>query len=139
MLQAARILRTLSLAVRDRLLARETLVEGVVLSVYFGWLAFTIWQFAALRPLWYDELFTLHLARVGSVSELLGHLAAGVDLNPPLLYLLTRASMLTFGETAWAIRLPALLGLLLGCGCLYAFLRRQGPAVAFLAVAASLS
>ena len=126
--------------VADWLKVRSAALEAIVVFAYFGWLAVTIGRFAAIRPLWYDELFTLHLARIASPLELLSHLAAGVDLNPPLLYLATRASILLFGEAEWAIRLPSLLGMLLGCGCLYAFLRRRGgAALALLAVAASVA
>lgn len=120
--------------------AHRVKLEAVLLTAYFGWLAATIAGFAAVRPLWYDELFTLHLARVASPSDLLRHLSDGVDLNPPLLYFCTRASILTFGEAPWAVRLPALLGMLLGMGCFHAFIRRsRGPGVALLAVAASVA
>ncbi len=124
---------------RIRSANRPAILEAALLTGYLTWLLVVIHQFAAMRPLWYDELFTLHLARVASPRELLGHLAAGVDLNPPLLYLLTRASIVIFGEATWAVRLPALLGMLLGLMCLYAFLRRQGVAVAMLAMAASVA
>ena len=127
-------------SLRSIIASRSLTWEPLLLAAYLGWLAVVVRKFAAVRPLWYDELFTLHLARVASPRELLGHLATGVDLNPPLLYVLTRASVLVFGEAAWAIRLPALLGLLLGLIGFYAFLRRHcGAMVALTALSVSIA
>lgn len=125
---------------QGRAQSQSRLIEVSVLVAYLAWLALVIFRYAAIRPLWYDELFTLHLARVASPVDLFHHLASGVDLNPPLLYLLTRASVLAFGETTWALRLPALAGMLLGTSCFYLFLRRsRGTLVALTAVAASVA
>jgi hypothetical protein len=40
------------------------------------------------RPLWYDELFTFHVARQERVADVLRSLAAGADIHPPLDYVL---------------------------------------------------
>ncbi|CAN5517645.1 hypothetical protein BH11PLA2_BH11PLA2_09530 [soil metagenome] len=100
-------------------------LERLGFLAYLALLTMALVKLAALRPLWYDELFTLHLARVASLPDLFGHLAAGVDLNPPFTYILTRFSILLFGEAEWAVRLPAILGLLLGLTCFYSFLHRR--------------
>lgn len=128
-----------ALALRLRRPGFRTALESGLLLGWIAWLAITIGRFAAIRPLWYDELFTLHLAQA-PLADLLGHLAAGVDLNPPLVYLVTKGSLLLLGETPLAVRLPALLGLGLGLVCLYAFLRRHVSApTALLAAAASVA
>jgi hypothetical protein len=120
-----------------RLISKMTLarLEAVIVPAYFVILAIAVFRLAALRPLWYDELFTLHLAKVSSVRDLLSHLAAGVDLNPPVIYLATRACILLFGDAEWAVRLPALAGMLLGLAGVYTLLRpRLGFATALLAL-----
>src|SRR5690348_4567977 len=70
---------------------------------------------AARKPLWYDELFTVYLARLSRPGELWSALAGGTDLNPPLGYLACRATERFLGENALAVRLPALLGFWVLC------------------------
>jgi hypothetical protein len=90
---------------------------------------------AARAPLWYDELFTFHLARLARWTDLWPALASGTDCNPPLCYLLTRLSRLAFGEGPLAERLPGLLGFWVMSLCLYRFVaRRCTPLYAFLAM-----
>ncbi len=59
----------------------------------------------ASRPMWFDELFTFHIAQAPTVPRLLAQLRA-LDLNPPLTYLLTRASMHVLGANAVGARMP---------------------------------
>jgi hypothetical protein len=80
---------------------------------------------AVRRPLWFDELFTYHLSRLGNVSDLWSALRAGTDLNPPLSYVLVRAAHGLFGETALATRLPAILSFWVMGLCLFAFVARR--------------
>lgn len=112
-------------------------LEIAAISTYILVLTYALIRMARVRMFWFDELFTLHLARLGSFSELWRNLAQGADNNPPLSYLLTMLCVWLFGETEWALRLPAILGSLLGALCLYAFVRyRRGPTEALLAAAA---
>ena len=101
----------------------RALAEWFVVIGYLIALAVNVLRMSVQRLFLFDELFTLHLAR--SPRSLVSNLAAGVDLNPPLTYLLTWLAVQCFGETEWAVRLPSLLGALLGCVCLYAFVRRR--------------
>jgi hypothetical protein len=78
-----------------------------------------------LKPLWYDELFTYHIARLPRLGDIWSALADGTDLNPPLYYLAARGSMALFGDNALALRLPALLGFGLMCLCLFALVARR--------------
>lgn len=122
-MDAARLIRSAGLAAGR--LPRAALAEPLIFAAWLGLLGLSISRFAATRPLWFDELFTLHLARVASPAELCAHLADGVDLNPPVIYWITRLCVLGFGETTWALRLPALAGMLLGLTCLFAMMRRR--------------
>lgn len=81
------------------------------------------------KLLWLDELITLHIARLGSVRDIWLALAGGADPNPPLTHILVHASRLLFGESAFALRLPALCGYWLGLLALFSFLTRRVPAV----------
>ena len=102
--------------------------EGAAVAAYLVALAVVLARMAAVKAYWFDELFTLHLSRFGSVRELLANLAAGADLNPPLNYLLTHLAVSLFGESPIAVRSPAIFGALLAHGSLYAFLRHRRPA-----------
>lgn len=80
---------------------------------------------SSFKLLWLDELITLHIARLGSVSAIWRALAHGADPNPPLSHLLVLASMRTFGDHRLALRLPALVGYWIGMLALFLFLRRR--------------
>ena len=83
---------------------------------------------ASQKLLWHDELFTLYLARLPTLADVWAAIATPVDGTPPLFHALTRASVGIFGEGLVALRLPSILAFLLGCVCLYRFVRRRyGP------------
>lgn len=109
-------------------------IEPLLVLGYMAVMLFALARMATVRLYWFDELFTLHLAR--SPETLWANLARGVDNNPPLGYWLTHLCVWIFGEVEWAVRLPAMLGAMLGCFSLYLFVRhRRGPFEAFLAMA----
>src|SRR5262245_61016510 len=86
---------------------------GVVIAVYtLIYFALTI-PAAALKPFWYDELFTRVIAARSSIAELLRTLRLGWDLQPPLYYLLVRASH-TLAGSELGLRMPSVIGLWLG-------------------------
>ncbi len=89
-----------------------------------------------LKLLWLDELITLHIARLGSVSAIWRALAAGADPNPPLIHILVMFCRRIFGEWEFGLRLPAVVGYWVGMASLFAFLRRRVPAVWALSAAA---
>jgi 4-amino-4-deoxy-L-arabinose transferase-like glycosyltransferase len=80
---------------------------------------------AVRRPLWNDELYTYHFARVSDVADLWRALETGADQAPPLSYLLSRASVGALGNSAFALRLPEILAFLLFSICIYAFVARR--------------
>ena len=90
-------------------------------------------------PLWHDELFTFHIAQTPTVRDLI-HETRTLDLNPPLSYLLTRASFRLFGIGTLQCRLPEIAGFVLALTGVFAFARRRaGDAYGLLAVVLLLS
>ncbi len=88
-----------------------------------AWYIALIWN-AALRPLWFDELYTFYIAQQPTVSGML-EATHRVDLNPPLNYFLTRWSIDLFGATSWATRLPAMVAFWLASVAMFFTLRRR--------------
>ena len=84
---------------------------------------------ASKRMLWNDELFTLYLSRLGTLSDLLAAVSTGADQNPPSFYLLTKGFLTALGETQLAIRLPEVFGVLLMSLCLFRFVSKRLPAL----------
>ena len=84
-------------------------------------------------PLWNDELFTWYIAQAPSLGALL-HLTRTTDLNPPLSYLITRATFHLFGVGTLQTRMPEIAGFWLAVVCISLFVRRRaGNAFAILA------
>jgi hypothetical protein len=79
------------------------------------------------KVLWLDELITLHIAQLGSVSAIWNALAHAADPNPPMTHLAVLASLRIFGEHELALRLPAILGYWIGLLSLFLFLKRRIP------------
>lgn len=112
---------------------RET---WLIVAAAIVWLLVRVWY--AFKPLWFDELFTFYLSRLPHIHDLFQALPA--DGNPPLYYLLARASMRVFGETEFALRLPAMLGFLGAALAVYRYVRHRRAAVfAFLGMLLLLS
>lgn len=81
---------------------------------------------SARRPYWFDELFTLYMSRLPSMSAVWAALKDGADLNPPLFYAVTRFFQLLFGPSEWVTRLPAMIGFLVMMLGLYRFVSHYG-------------
>ncbi|HWJ06466.1 MAG TPA: glycosyltransferase family 39 protein [Steroidobacteraceae bacterium] len=109
-------------------LQRWILVGSAVGCFVLAWLA------ASWRPLWYDELYTFHVAQEPSLLATLRALLAGADTNPPLDYLLRHLSMTLLGDSPAAFRLPSVLAFLAGLFAIYGYVR---PRVPFAAAAAA--
>jgi mannosyltransferase len=109
-------------------------IEPIAVGTYLFLLVAAIVYSTSIRLYWFDEYFTLHLARDPFV--LASHLMSGADQNPPLGYLITFFCVAGFGEVEWAVRLPSLVGAVLATLGLYLFVRhRRGPWEASLATA----
>ena len=84
--------------------------------------------------LWADEIATLYIARLGSVSAIIRATLEGVDPAPPL-YSVICHLLLPIAPQSLAIRLPSTIGLCAMAAGLLAFLRHRLPALyAFVAV-----
>ncbi len=109
-----------------------TLIIVVFSIVYFA----DVLVRASDKFFWYDELFTVYLCRLPSMHALWAALANGTDFNPPLFYLVTRASTRLLGEGNVGARLPEILGYWIFSLCLYRFASRRsgvlGGAIAML-------
>jgi len=79
------------------------------------------------RMLWNDELFTLYIARLESLSDILEALSTGADQNPPSFYFITRVFLTLLGESPLTVRLPEILGVLLLSICLFLFVSHRLP------------
>ena len=80
--------------------------------------------------MWFDELFTLYLAKLGSAQEII----AFNDASPPLYPIIVHWLLPVIGNDALALRLPATLGYCAMMVCLWAFCRRRLPAAFAFAV-----
>ncbi|MBF5044338.1 hypothetical protein FGE12_18210 [Aggregicoccus sp. 17bor-14] len=107
---------------RGRRGAFEALALGAVLLYLVGATAI-----ALTRPLWNDELFTLHMASFPRLADTWTALLTGAEQLPLLYYCLMRAVVQGLGTSPVALRLPALLGYLAAGVALYVFLRRRIP------------
>ena len=97
---------------------------------FWRWAAlFTIVFFACSivrdvrTTLWFDELFTLHIAKLASVEEIIGF----NDPAPPLYPVIAHWLLPIVQSDALAIRLPATLGYCAMIVCLWAFCRASVP------------
>jgi len=88
----------------QRLPHKWMLIAAVLLTLMgFGFRLHNL----SLDSFWIDELITIEKS-TGSIGRILN-----VRDHPPLLYFLTKASIFTFGETEFTVRLPsAMVGLL---------------------------
>ncbi len=100
-----------------------------------AWMAFLAFFLAIAspllqRPLWFDELISYHLAKLPTVADQWAAFRNGPDASPPLFHAFVRLSFAAFGEGAWQLRLPPLLGFFVMSACLYLFVRRHSSVVA---------
>jgi len=84
---------------------------------------------SATRRFWYDELFTVGLCNLPQFGRILQALSDGVDAQPPMLYIATRAARNAFGPSELATRLPALAGFALLTICVFWFVCRRTSAL----------
>ena len=90
---------------------------------------------ASSKPFWFDELFSWHVAKLASLSEIWDALNEGIDPNPPLSYFLIRASHWVLGPGEVATRLPFLIGFWLALLFLLIFIsKRCGILVSYISI-----
>ena len=118
------IAETLAARVADAL---DRLHWLILVLLVAAWLAATV-SAARLKPFWYDELFTILLARLPSTRAVWAALGDGIDLSAPLNTLVTHGVYAVVGAGHVSARLPPLAGTVLMLAVLFAFVRRRAGA-----------
>jgi 4-amino-4-deoxy-L-arabinose transferase-like glycosyltransferase len=88
---------------------------------------------ATRRHLWHDELYTFYICSASSLGEFWKCIQ--LDNHPPLYYVLARVAMSVLGRTAFAVRLPAMIGLGVASLCLYLLVQKRFRSVGYSAMA----
>ncbi len=76
---------------------------------------------ASRKLFWFDEIFTVQVAKLPDLRSIWAALSQGVDFNPPLFYFLTKAGVALAGPGHLGVRLPEIAGFGIFCLCLYRF------------------
>ena len=95
-------------------------VAALLALFYFA----TSLYIAAHRVFWFDELFTLHIARLPKLSTIWAALGNGVDALPPTYYMLVRGFDALFGPGDVAARIPSAIALAVGLLVIFDCTRR---------------
>lgn len=85
------------------------------------------WGVLIDEPLWYDEIFTWHMARL-PIDEMVQ--ATAGDVHPPLWYAIEHVAIQAIGDSEAALRLPSLAFGLASVALCYALARALGYDVA---------
>jgi hypothetical protein len=108
----------------------------ILLGLSLIYLAGTI--AACQRPFWYDEFFTLDIARSTSPSGVVAALTQGLDRTPPLYHVINWWTTRVFGVGLIGLRVVSIAGFWLACTCVFvAVSNRFGSicgSIAFLAL-----
>jgi hypothetical protein len=80
---------------------------------------------ASTRPFWFDEVFTVLLARLPTLGDVFRALADATDTSGPMFYVFERAAARAPGDIELAYRLPSLLASSLACVLIYVAARRD--------------
>lgn len=102
---------------------------GPGFAIFSAFYFAVVFILSSMKLLWLDELITLHIANLGSVSAIWHALGQGVDPNPPITYILVHFSRSIFGNHEFADRLPAAVGYWAGLLSLFLYLKNALPAV----------
>lgn len=126
------------LGAATRTIVRYYAVVGfTLLSAYYFFAAITT---ARRTAPWFDELFTIHVARSESVRIIIERLHAGMDTHPPLYYVLSHLCASWGGGGVLGYRFPSIVGLWLAMAALYTFFSsRRRPEAGLLCCALLLS
>jgi hypothetical protein len=80
------------------------------------------------KPFWYDEIFTVILARQPNLATIWSALHRGVDSQPPLFDLIERAGTIV-PNAEIGFRLPSVIGFACVLVCLFVFVQRRSGGV----------
>jgi hypothetical protein len=104
-----------------------------VLAVWSICVAIPTAMRASAKPLWHDEIYTVLLARLPSISAQWAALRDGVDFAPPLNGFITRLVRHAVGLGPVAVRLPAMAGFWTMAMVIFAIVRERSNAALALA------
>lgn len=93
---------------------------GILAAFYFA----TSVYIGSQRVFWFDELFTIHIARLPGINTIWTALSHGVDSLPPFYYMLVRLFGDLFGNSEVAARMPSALALTAGLLLIFDCARR---------------
>ncbi len=96
------------------------IAAAVLAAFYFA----TSIYIASHRVFWFDELFTIHIARLPDIKSIWTALGNGVDSLPPTYYMVVRLFGNLFGNSEVAARLPSALALAAGLLLIFDCARR---------------
>ena len=96
----------------------------VTAALLAGFYFATSLYIAAHRVFWFDELFTIHIARLPSLSTIWTALGNGVDALPPTYYMLVRVFDSLFGPGDVAARVPSAIAIAVGLLVIFDCARR---------------
>jgi hypothetical protein len=106
--------------VENRNSAGSLIAAAILAAFYF---ASSIY-IASHRVFWFDELFTIHIARLPDVKAIWTALGHGADSLPPTYYMVVRLFGSLFGNGEVAARLPSALALAAGLLLIFDCARR---------------
>lgn len=86
----------------------------IVAALFTAFYLVTSLIIASHRLFWFDELFTIHIARLPSVGMLWDSLAHATDSIPPTYYLLVRLFGQMFGPSELTARMPSVIAMTVG-------------------------
>ena len=104
-----------------RAVAGSFVAAGILAAFYFA----TSIYVAAHRVFWFDELFTIHIARLPDVKAIWTALGHGADSLPPTYYMVVRLFGNLFGNSEVAARLPSALAFVVGLLLIFDCARRM--------------
>jgi hypothetical protein len=116
----------LLLRVHERLARHATLLVTLML-LYVA--AVSVIK-ASNRPFWFDEIFTVTIARLPSMDHVWRALSTTTDANPPGFYIAERLLAPLVANERLAFRLASIVTVPLACLSLFLFMRRDTDAVA---------
>src|SRR5688572_19091770 len=85
---------------------------------------------AASRSFWFDEIFTVSIARLPAMADVWQALASAADTSPPGYYVVQRLSARVIGNELLAFRFASVVAVPIACLCLFYFTRRDTNTVA---------
>ena len=98
---------------------------GLVVAVLLAYVAVAGLLQASNRAFWFDEIFTVAIARLNSMTDVWHALASAADTSPPGFYVIERALSGLVSNELVGYRLASIVAVPLTCLCLFVFTRRD--------------